>query len=338
MVMPAAEGNLDLLRKYLNLHPLEIELLGAWITYSLAHAKIESTTFVNLILFGGQGTAKSFMTRLLKRLIDPTQVGLQALPKSEKDLAIAAQNALVIALDNVRQLRPEVSDLLCIIASGGTITSRQLYTDAEQALIRTHAAVILNGIHAFISQSDLSQRCLPLQLQQIAEKDRKSEIELEAELDRDLPFIMRGLFDLIAEIYKYLPDVELVSPERMFDFCKWLAAYEKAKGMPDGTLQFEYSSLLKQGQLDAILDNELAAGVYQFAEEIRDWLGTPTELLKELNACASQGTQHAKSWPNNPIALSKRLVSLQASLASQGVKVELTRGKHRQITITYKEQ
>ena len=335
MVKLAEEGSLRLINKFFNLHPIETTLLIAAITYTLAHAKIPSTTYLIIALFGGQGTAKSFTTRLIKLIVDPTQVGLQTLPKSEKDLAIAAQNALAIAIDNARQLKLAISDMLCVMASAGTLPSRMLYTDAEQALIRMHAAVIINGIHPFVSQSDLSQRCLPLQLRPIDEKHRKSEAELEKELEADLPYIMRGLFELIAEIFIHLPDVKVTQPERMYDFCKWLAAMEKAQAVPAGIYQQEYSRLLKQGQLDTILDNELAAGVYTFAEEFGDWSGTPSELLKELHARATQGTQRAKSWPGNPIALSKRLVSLQASLATQGVRVELTRGKHRQITIEY---
>jgi hypothetical protein len=92
---------------------------------------------------------------------------------------------------------------------------------------------------------------------------------------------------------------------------------------------------LSQGQLDSLLENLLAAAVVEFAEdEVTDtWSGTPSELLAKLNSRAARGTQRSRDWPQNAIALSKRLVPLQASLLTQGIQVDLSRGKERNITI-----
>ena len=59
----------------------------------------------------------------------------------------------------------------------------------------------------------------------------------------------------------------------------------------------------------------------------------PAELLDKLNLMVSDGTARSLEWPKNPIALSKRLNSLNASLLTQGVSVEFVRGKQRTITI-----
>jgi len=79
----------------------------------------------------------------------------------------------------------------------------------------------------------------------------------------------------------------------------------------------------------------LASTVLQFAQEMRDgeWSGTPAELLGELTALVSRSTQFSRDWPRNAIALSKRLVSLQSSLKSQGITLVFGRGKSRTITI-----
>lgn len=50
MVLPAKAGNLDLLKKYLNLNHLQIMLFTAWLTYTLAHPKIPVSKFVILVL------------------------------------------------------------------------------------------------------------------------------------------------------------------------------------------------------------------------------------------------------------------------------------------------
>ena len=41
-----------------------------------------------------------------------------------------------------------------------------------------HCAMVLNGIHAFIEEPDLSQRCLSLELLKIGPESRMSEREL----------------------------------------------------------------------------------------------------------------------------------------------------------------
>lgn len=336
MVMPAEIGDLKLLKKYLNMDAVAQTLFIGWLSYTLASPKHPASNYVFLNLVGNQGTGKSLLCKnIIQKLIDPSQVGVQILPRNEKDLAIAAQNAHVCCYDNVRTFSDKMSDILCIASSGGTMSSRQLYTDADQSVIYLHVALVLNGIHYFISEPDLVQRCLPIYLLPIPEENRKSELDLVQEFEADLPAILRGLFDLIAEIFKHLPTVEVTHPERMYDFSKWLAAMETAQGAPAGVYQSAYSDALNQGQLDSLLDNPLAAAVFDFAEELngQQWSDTPAQFLIELNQRASKGTQRSREWPLNPIALSKRLVSLQTGLLTQGICIEMTRGKCRTITL-----
>lgn len=335
MVMPAEVGDVRLLEKYLNMHPAAITLLIGWLSYTLAHPKAPTSKYVILVLQGGEGSGKSLLCRFIAAMIDPNSVGLRHMPSNSKDLAIASQNAHVLAYDNVRGFKHAMADMLCIAATGGAVTSRQLYTDSEQHVLQLHVALVLNGKHSFIDQPDLAQRCLPVELLTIKEGNRKSEAELVREFEADLPAIMRGLFDLIANIFKHLPTAQVTSPERMYDFVKWLAAMEMAQGAPSGVFQAAYSEALNQGQLDSLMEDTLAATVVDFAHTRVDveWSGTPAELLVELNKFVSTSTQRSREWPQNPISLSKRLKPLQVGLLTQGIYLEFTRGKQRTITI-----
>jgi hypothetical protein len=338
LALPAELGNIKLLKKYLNMRDEAAVLFIAWLTYTIAHPKVATSKFLILVLMGNQGSGKSLLCRLILRLLDPSMIGIQVMPSNVKDLAIAAQNAHVLCYDNLRDIKQWMADILCIAATGGSMASRQLYTDADLQVIYLHVALVLNGIHSFIDQPDLAQRCLPLQLITLPEGNRKSEVQLEKELLGDLPSIMRGLYELIASIFTHLPSVQVTNPERMIDFVYWLAAFEAAQGVPTGVYQTAYSDALQQGQLDSLLDNPLAAAVIQFAEDYDDdeWEGTPADFLARLNLITSNGTQRSRDWPQNPIALSKRLIPLQAGLQSQGIGVQLGRGKNRTITVAVK--
>lgn len=335
LVLPAAVGKVNLLKKYLNMHSVSQALYIGWLTYTIAHPKLSSSKFVILVLQGNQGTGKSSQCKnIILRILDPSTTSVQMMPTNIKDLAVAVQHKHVVCFDNVRELRQLMADALCVAVTGGALTGRQLYSDSEQSVIQLHCAIVVNGIHSFIDQPDLAQRCLPIEMLSFAEKDRKSEKLIIQELNEDMPLIMRGLYDLIADVLNYLPTVQATHPERMIDFVLWLAAMEVALKVPPGVYQAAFSDVVNQGQLDSLLDNSLASAVVDLANNNSDWSGTPAELLRKLNQSFDRNTLRDRDWPANPIALSKRLKPLVASLSTQGIHITFLRGKNRTINIT----
>ncbi len=339
MVMPAAHGDLGLLKKYVNLSGSDLVLFIGWLSYTLAHPKVSSSKYVILVLQGDQGTGKSFVCRsIIINLLDPSRLGVQVFPSNAKDLAIAAQHAHVLCYDNLRGFKSQMADILCMASTGGTLSNRALYTDADQQLYNLHAPLVLNGIHSFINQSDLAQRCLSIRTLTMPESRRKSEADMIKALETDLPVILRGLLDLTAAVFKALPHAEVTNPERMYDFVKWLAAMESVEGIPAGIYQAAYSDVLQEAQLDSLMENLLSSIVIEFTN-IRDfvktgeWEGTPAQLLDELNSFMPFGNNRSMEWPQNAISLSRRLNALKAGLMTQGISVELSRGKQRKIKI-----
>ena len=341
---PAEHGDYKLLQKYVpNLAFFDFLILVGWLTYTIAHPKVDSTKYVFLVVDGGQGSGKSVLCNIIGSLIDPSAVGTQLLHTNSKDLAIAGRNAHILMFDNIRSFTPAMSDILCVASTGGAISSRTLYTNDGQSVMRLHVAMVLNGIHPFISQSDLAQRCLPITLKPLSPSARISEKQLIADFQNDLPVIQRGLYNLIASIMQHLPDAEVLYPERMLDFSSWLAALELALDHPKdrlGAIQQHYSEALKQGQLSSLQDNLLGSTLIDFVESLgsNGWSGSPTDLYKELTDHVLPTTAKSRDWPQNPIALSKRLHPLQPALLSQNINLSFTRGKSRTITISKIEE
>ncbi|MCG3171661.1 MAG: hypothetical protein CALGDGBN_03302 [Pseudomonadales bacterium] len=339
MVFPAEQGDYGLLKKYVNVGAEDFVLLIAWISYTLAHPKVPTTKYLHLVIMGDQGSGKSTLSSLILSLVDPSHVGLQIFPGNAIDLSIAAANAHLLVYDNMRGFKQFMADLLCVASTGGAISTRQLYTNAEQSIQRLHCALVLNAIHSLINQPDLAQRCLPIRTLPLSESARRSDAAMAAELALDLPVIFRGFLALIAEIMRHLPTVSVTNPERMLDFVRWLAAMEIAKGVPAGIYQAAYSEALREAQLDSLQENLLASAVLEFAAKHArpECSETPSKLLSKLIEELPDGAKYSREWPRTPIALSKRLNALKASLATQGVHIEFSRGKERHITITTRE-
>jgi len=334
-----SSGDLSKFDKYLNMIQSAKTLVIGWLTYSIAHPKIESTKYPILVLSGSQGTGKTVMSKLLLKFADPGSLGVRTFPSSTKDLAIASQSSHMLAYDNLRFLSPLMADALCIAATGGSITTRQLYTDAEVMAIRLHGAIILNGLHPFVNQSDLAQRCLTIELLPISKESRQTDAELQAQLQADFSDVYLGLLDLISKIFAVLPTMVVKGAERMAEFSKWLAAMEVVDGVPVGTYQGYYTAQIIEGQLDALQDNLFASELLAFAKaQVRPWSGTPTALYKLLTEAALPDLARSRDWPDNAIAMSKRLIPLIAPLEAQGIHLQFKRGKQRQIVITNEDR
>ena len=334
LATPADKGDLSIIDKYLNLEEDDIVMFKGLVSYINAHPKVPSTNYPITAMIGGQGTGKSFQSKLFQSLIDPSTVGVQSMPKNEKDFSITLQNTHLLCADNTRKLRESRADLCCISTSGGAVSSRALYTNDDQHVIHLHGALLLNGIHNFIDQPDMAERSVILHPLPINPEQRKSEAELMADLEKDMPVILRGLYDYIAKIFAQ-PEVRSKRPERLIELSDWYARMEKVDGVDEGTYQSIYSANLRQAQLNSLFENALAVAIIQFAESLKNpWKGTPSDLLDELNQEVSRATQRSPYWPQNSIAFSKRILVLQTGLKSQGIYVTKGRRKERQILLT----
>jgi len=337
--IPAKNGDWKLLLPYLNMSEVHQLLLIAWVTYILSHPKAASVGYVILVAKGEQGSGKSFLCKsIIRALVDNDSTGIQAFPLNTKALAISGQNKLVLIFDNIRSLSKDQSDTLCIMSTSGSKSDRELYTNADEYVLKMHSPLVLNGIHGFVTESDLASRCLNVQLLPIDERERLDEPELKEKLERQYPAITRGLFELAAQGLQLEKYIEVRHGTRMMGFSRWLAALESPLGQDPGELQLAYRQNLREAMLETVLENHLGEVLLKFIThpDQQNWRGTPTELLALLSSRVPDRIANSdKHWPRNPIALSKRLKVLNKSLEAQGVIVTFLQGKRRQIHIDY---
>jgi hypothetical protein len=306
-------------------------LLLAWLTYTVATPKAARLPYPILAIKAPAGSGKTFMcSKVIRQLVDPSPVPSQAMPKTVKDIAISAQHNHVLIYDNLRLVRSDLSDDLCLVATGGAIAGRKLYTDDQEFSLELRCALVLNGIHSFITESDLVSRCVHIHLNPIDSKSRQSEAELTARFEEMLPRLIFTLHSLAAKIITVVGSVEVHYKSRMADFSEWVAGLEMVLKLPPRVLQNAYKANVDQAKVAGVVDDSLFVALTAFAKpysKSSPWHGTPHELLSMLE---TQTTINLGSdMPKSAAAMSRKLPVLLDALASNGVHVVRGRATDR---------
>jgi hypothetical protein len=204
--IPTRGGSLAELRTWLNVaSDDDWRLIVGW----LLAAFRPRGPYPVLILAGEQGSAKSTTARLLRSFIDPNVAALRSAPRDARDVAIAAGNSWVLALDNLSYVPGWLSDCLCRLATGGGFATRELYSDSEEAIFDSQRPVILTSIEDVANRGDLIDRAVIAHLPAIPDSKRRTESAYWAAVDAARPAILGAILDVVAAGLGRLPHVQL---------------------------------------------------------------------------------------------------------------------------------
>src|SRR5262249_10660493 len=253
--VPEQNGSVQTLKKFVNLaSEADFVLL---LTFLMAALRARGPYPV-LALYGDGGSGKSFASRIVRLLLDPSEAPLRALPRDAQGLFIAANNAHLLAFDNVSDLPRWLSDILCQVSTGGGFGVRQLYTDQDEVLFSVDRPLVLNGIEEFVTEPDLADRTIFLNLKRITEEQRRPERELWAEFRKEQPRILGALLDLAAHGLRELPETSQQGLPRMADAFWWARAWETALWR-SGTVERAYRGNREQA-IETVLEGDPVAG------------------------------------------------------------------------------
>jgi hypothetical protein len=215
-----------------------------------------------------------------------------------------------------------MSDLMCCIVTGAETIKRALFTDGDVYRSRYRRPLLLTGIDVGVIRPDLGERLLHLKL--VRPKIRRSEADLWAEYEKELPSILGGLLDLAVKVRAQ--EAEVPADLRMADFAHLCSQFDNVHQL--GALA-AYRASLDDLTDDVIEGDPLAQLVLRFAaSEAMEQAGgemkmSSTEWLTTLNRFAfGDYPNPPKSWPTTGKVLSDRLKRLQPTLAARGVKIE----------------
>jgi hypothetical protein len=318
---PVAGGDVNELKSFLTAKKTDWPLVLGWLVAALR----PQGPYPVLCFSGEQGSGKSTQARALRALIDPNSAPVRAEPREPRDLAIAANNAWVISLDNLSYLQPWLSDALCRLATGGGFATRTLYADDEETIFDSQRPITLNGIEEVATRPDLLDRSLLVPLPAITEQRRKTEADYWVEFNEACPRILGALLDAVATGLRRLPDVHPVLP-RMADFARWAVACEPALGLEDGAFLAAYSANARDAVEIALDASVIATPLRQFLnQQDGEWEGTAGELLEGISRFAPERNARPKGWPNQANVLGGMLRRLAPNLRKAGICVRFER-------------
>jgi hypothetical protein len=322
---PVLGTSLDELRKFINLaSEEEWRLLVVWVLYVLRGRG----PYLVLILQGEQGSGKTTTVLLLRAITDPNVSPLRSEPKEARDLFISATNCHVLAFDNLSSIAPWFSDVLCLLSTGGGYATRELYENQEEVIFKAKQPVILNGIEALPTRSDLLDRTLFLTLPTINDETRRSEGELLENFEAVRPQVFGALLTALSKTLQALPTIKLDRLPRMADFAIFGVAVERALGWPQGSFLHAYENNRREAHSIALEGSSIAGPIEELMSARHEWEGTATDLLDTLRGIASFEVTRRRGWPVTPRQLANQLTRLAPNLRSVGITVRKERTGH----------
>ncbi len=330
---PVGDGTLADLRPFTNLPDADA---GAMLLGWLVMAIRPKGPYPILILQGQQGSAKSTLSRIVRKIVDPSVAPLRSLPRTEQDLMIGASASWASIFDNLSGLSAELSDALCRLATGSGFATRKLYSDHDQVFLVAERPIVLNGIGELAVRHDLRDRAVILTLPPVPERERRDEETFWREFETALPRLLGALYSAASAALGNVDRVKLVAPPRLVDFARWATAAEPGLGLQPGEFAAAYGRN-QQEAIESVIEADPVAQAVRELAALGSWRGTTTDLLDVLSHRPPFATMRERAWPSTVMRLTNWIHRMQPLLRAAGIAVEFeraaTRDRRRMISL-----
>lgn len=203
---------LDLLRPFINLDGNDYILFVVWLVQAFC-----SGNHFALLARADRGCGKSTLSRVVRMILEPSEVDISRLPKKLDELINLLSNLYLVCFDNVRNIDQDQSDVLCTAITGATATKRALYTNNDLCVQKLRNTIIINGISVATKEPDLAERFLVVNLKKIDKSKRKREKDFWANFEKALPYILGAIFETLSSAMTHMQSLTLTNMPRMAD-------------------------------------------------------------------------------------------------------------------------
>lgn len=283
-----------------------------------------------LTISGEQGSGKSTILRLLRRIVDPHALDMRTPPEDQRDLQAMVRNSFVLAFDNVSYISHKMSDALCVISTGtGAQGGRALYTNAEESAVRVCRPVAMNGIPDVVERGDLVDRSIHIHLPRIDPSARRDDYEFWQAFHAHHAQLLGALMNAALEATRNYKNVKLAEKPRMSAFAVWAVAAEQAFGWPPGKLMEVYKNNRAEAESQMLEFHGMASAIFRMMDKRTEFSGTYPELIGELEM--NMGPK--ETLPKTSHAFASELKRIRPALERQGIRFynagRETTGNHR---------
>ena len=290
------------------------------------------------IYVGPQGAGKTKRSLLNKLLYDPTASVTEGISSRNRDgnivnkLRPLLDANVFLVLDNLSFVSQELSDFLCRVITGGTESTRRLYTDRDLDIVHLKGTFDITAINLERIPPDLLDRSLIIELERIDRNKRLEETALTKAFEREIPIILPAIFNVISDAIKLYPIVRnSCSPaHRLASWSYWATAVSHVIGVESifiraldkGRKKLFFKSL---EQIDPLLPFFYYLLEERFKDELpvtkktSEWLKEVVNFAREKGYSFKTNSQKFGKCLNKALPLFKELgYNIALTVKSQG--------------------
>lgn len=233
-------------------------------------------------------------------------------------------NSYMVCFDNLSALNQEMSDLLCMAVTGGSLSKRALFTNNDEFIISLKRKVVITGILPVAKQSDLLDRSIIIELERVPDHLQVGEEVIRQRFEKDLPDILGICFQILSKALAIVDTLTFDRLPRMADFSRYGYAIAEAMGVEGQQFMDAYTHNQKMGVSVAIEANALAQAIVAFMQNRNEWQGKASDLLETLeHVCVNQHIDKSHhSFPKSASQLSQKVKLIKVDLEVKGIGVE----------------
>jgi len=265
---------------------------------------------------GEQGSGKSYNSRAVKRLVDPSKAELISSPKDLEQAQMTADKHWVSAFDNLSRIIEWFSDFLCRGITGEGDMKRSLYTNDDEFIRSYRRCFILNGIGSLMWRPDLLDRSILFDIPIL--EDGRSESQINEEWKSSLPGILGGFFTAISKAMNHVNRVTGHEKFRMADYVRWGMVLADELGFSRQEFLSNYRDSIAYKWESTAEESSLVKRLTTFVmNNGGEWIGSSTELLQSIKP---EGVKD-KTIPDTARWLSSELMRIAPVMRNVGIDV-----------------
>ena len=315
--LPVPSDIATTLRKFQKLLGVSDKIFARLMVFAINLMRTSGPYFC-LLVEGEHGSGKSILCVIMKMLFDPSSAPKLRLPRKEHDLMIQAEHAYVLLFDNISGLNDYMSDVLCVLSTGGGMQVRSLYTNNELQIFQVCRPFILNGINDVAKRPDLLERAVWIKLPVLETGTRRTEEEMLHEFEELLPSLLHAFFTIASGALSEFPSTKTPTSVRMADAAKWVVAAEPFTGFDPGTLLQAIEESQSEVFVEAMANDPIAVALMELVSNTA-FTGRISDLFVAIKGSPSAAD---RSFPKTTAHLSKQLGRMRQPLEKFGVMVD----------------